>query len=121
MNYNILSYTIFSLITIYIIIWVGRLFHRNGRIFILSFFQNKEELTDTTNNLFLTGYYLFNIGYAIIQLSYWKKIETIADMLSSTLERTGILILILAFLHYNNMLIIYVISNYKKNKHTTKN
>jgi hypothetical protein len=121
MNYNILSYTIFSLITIYIIIWVGRLFHRNGRIFILSFFQNKEELTDTTNNLLLTGYYLFNIGYAIIQFSYWKKIETIADMLSSTLERTGILILILAFLHYNNMLIIYVISNYKKNKHTTKN
>lgn len=121
MNYNILSYAIFILITIYIIVWVGRLFHRNGRIFILSFFKYNKEITDTTNNLLLTGYYLFNIGYAIIQISYWQKIETVTGMLSSTLEKTGILILILAFLHYNNMLIIYLISNYNKNKLTTKN
>lgn len=110
MNYNILSYCIYALITCYIIIWVGRLFHSNGRVFILSFFRNRKDITDTTNNLLLTAYYLFNIGYAIIQFSYWKHIENISDMFSSIATKTGILIFILAGLHYNNMLIIYLMA-----------
>ena len=117
MNFNILSYSIYGLITFYIIIWVGRLFHKNGRVFILSFFQHREELTDTTNNLLLTAYYLFNIGYTIIQLSYWEKVESFSFLVSSVANKTGILIFILPALHYNNMLIIYLISI--KNKKLT--
>lgn len=120
MNYNILSYLVFSLISIYIIIWVGKLFHRNGRIFILSFFQQREEITDTTNNLLLTGYYLFNIGYAIIQISYWGEMENLMEVGNTVLQKTGLLLLLLAVLHYNNMLVIYLISNYQNKQLTTK-
>lgn len=117
MNFNIISYCIYGLITFYIIIWVGRLFHKNGRVFILSFFHENEELTDTTNNLLLTAYYLFNIGYTIIQLSYWEKVESFSLLLSTVANKTGILVFILAALHYNNMFIIYLIS--RKNKKLT--
>ena len=120
MNYNILSYALFSVLTIFIIFWVGRLFHRNGRIFILSFFNQREDITDTTNNLLLTAYYLFNIGYAIIQFSYWQPVNNLTEMLSSTLQKSGLLILILSLLHYNNMLIIYFISKQQKKQFTTK-
>ncbi|HLV45480.1 MAG TPA: hypothetical protein VKY32_00405 [Flavobacterium sp.] len=118
MNYNILSYSIYALITCYVIIWVGKLFHRNGRIFILSLFQNREDLTNNTNNLLLIAYYLFNIGYAILQFSYWETIKNVSTMISSIATKTGILILILAALHYNNMFIIYLLSN--KNKKINK-
>ena len=50
MNYNIISYLIYGCITVYIIYHVGKLFHRNGRIFILRLFHQNESLTDTTNN-----------------------------------------------------------------------
>jgi len=120
MNYNILSYAIFSVLTIYIIFWVGRLFHRNGRIFILSFFNQREDITDTTNNLLLIAYYLFNIGYAIIQFSYWQEVQNINQILTSTLHKTGLLVLILGLLHYNNMLVIYLISKQQKKQFTTK-
>lgn len=110
MNYNILSYGIYALITFYIIIWVGKMFHSNGRVFILSLFQGQEELTTTTNNLLLIAYYLLNIGYAIIQFSYWQHIQHISTMISSIAIKTGMLILILATLHYGNMLVIYIIS-----------
>lgn len=115
MNFNILSYCIYGLITFYIIIWVGKLFHENGRVFILSLFNLREELTDTTNNLLLTGYYLFNIGYAIIQLSFWEKVNSFSFLVSTVALKTGSLLFILATLHYNNMLIIYLISKKKKN------
>lgn len=120
MNYNILSYALFSVLTIYIIFWVGRIFHRNGRIFILSFFNQREDITDTTNNLLLIAYYLFNIGYAIIQFSYWQVVQNINQILMSTLHKTGLLVLILGLLHYNNMLVIYLISKQQKELFTNK-
>ncbi len=110
MNYNILSYCIYGCITIYIIVWVGKLFHANGRIFILTLFHQNESMTDTTNNLLLMAYYLFNIGYAIIQFSLWQKVTGIDALISSVASKTGILILILALTHYFNIALIYFLS-----------
>ncbi|HMJ46669.1 MAG TPA: hypothetical protein VK498_05035 [Ferruginibacter sp.] len=115
MNYNILSYLVYACITIYIIYYVGRLFHRNGRIFILRLFKENESLTDTTNNILLMAYYLFNIGYSVIQFSFWEKVTGISTMISSISVKTGILILILAITHYFNILLIYFLS--KRNNH----
>jgi len=121
MNYNILSYMVYGCITVYIIYYVGRLFHRNGRIFILRLFHENGSLTDTTNNILLMAYYLFNTGYCVVQFSFWKKVSGMDTMISSIAVKTGVLVLILAVTHYFNMLLIYYLSN--KNNHlvTTKN
>ncbi|HMR17918.1 MAG TPA: hypothetical protein PKA53_01345 [Sphingobacterium sp.] len=120
MNYNILAYLIFGAITIYIILRVGKLFHRNGRIFILSFFDERKDLTDTTNNLLLVGYYLFNIGYTILQFSTWDKVSDWSSLISSVSIKTGLLVLLLAGLHFNNMFIIYLLSKSKTHSFTIK-
>ncbi|WP_293884654.1 MULTISPECIES: hypothetical protein [unclassified Sphingobacterium] len=119
MNFNILAYTVYGLLTCYIIIWVGRLFHRNGRIFILSLFQQDINLADTTNNLLLLGYYLLNIGYAILQFSYWKQIASFDELISSIAFKTGRLLFVLVGLHYINMLAIYFFGK-RKNSLTIK-
>lgn len=116
MNYNIFSYFIYGLISCYIIIWVGRLFHKNGRVFILALFQYREELTDTTNNLLLTAYYLLNIGYAIIQFKYWEHLEHADQMMRSIATKTALQLFLLAILHYNNMFILYFLSRNKQNQ-----
>jgi len=120
MNYNILAYLIFGTITIYIILWVGRLFHRNGRIFIFTFFEQQKDLTNTTNNLLLAGYYLFNIGYAILQFNSWGEVSNWSMLISSISVKTGLLVLLLAGLHFNNMLIIYLLAKNKKHSLTLK-
>lgn len=113
MNYNILSYAIYAFLAIYIVIIIGRYFHQNGRVFILSLFKNNETLADTTNNLLLVAYYLFNIGYAILQFSYWEQIDKYQAIFSSVASKTGVLLLLLAGLHYNNMLVIYLLTKNK--------
>ncbi len=110
MNYNILSYGVYGCVMIYIIYYVGRLFHQNGRIFILRLFGGNEPLTDTTNNILLMAYYLFNLGYAVVQLSFWEKVDGIATVISSVCFKAGLLVLILAVTHYCNMLLIYFLS-----------
>ncbi|HEX5151696.1 MAG TPA: hypothetical protein VFW07_09605 [Parafilimonas sp.] len=121
MNYNILSYCIYGCVTIYIIYWVGKRFHRSGRIFILKLFRQNEALTDTTNNILLIAYYLFNIGYTVVQFSLWKKVSGIDTMISSIATKTGILILILAITHYFNMYLIYFLSKKQQQLITSKN
>lgn len=71
-------------------------------------------MTDTTNNILLMAYYLFNIGYAIMQFSVWKKVTGIDDMIAFIATKTGILITILAVTHYFNICLIYFLS--KKNQ-----
>ena len=121
MNYNIFSYLIYGCMTIYIIYCVGKLFHRNGRIFILRLFRQNEALTDTTNNLLLLAYYLFNIGYAILQFSFWEKVSGLRSMIASISMKTGFLILILAVTHYFNMMLIYFLSKRNFQSITFKN
>ena len=118
MNYNILCYLIYGITTIYIILWVGKLFHANGRIFILRLFNGNEKLADTTNNLLLLAYYLFNIGYAILQFNSWERVSNLITMIDTISLKMGLLIIILSVTHYLNMFLIYFLSN-KALKHSS--
>lgn len=113
MNYNISAYIIFLALIIFIIVYVGRYFYTNGRVFIISLFSGHVSLADQINKLLLTAYYLFNIGYALLKLRYWQKIDSMEVLLSSLTVNMGTLILILAVTHYLNMLVIYYLSKSK--------
>ena len=121
MNYNILSYFIYGCITVYIIYWVGKLFHRSGRIFILRLFHENESMADTTNNILLIAYYLFNIGYSVVQFSFWEKVSGIESMIASVAMKTGVLVTILAITHYFNLYLIYFLSKKNHQSITLKN
>jgi hypothetical protein len=110
MNYNVGAYIIYIALMVFIIGYVGRYFYTNGRIFILSLLHGNTPLTDYINKLLLIAYYLFNIGYAFIKLRHWQKVTAMESLLSSLAANMGVLILILAFTHYLNILAIYVLS-----------
>jgi hypothetical protein len=113
MNYNIPAYMIYLTLMIFIIVYVGKLFYRNGRIFILSLFSNNEVLTDHVNHVLLIAYYLFNIGYAFFTIRLWGTVVNIQSLISMIAGNMGVLIFILAITHYMNMGLIYYFSKKK--------
>ncbi|MGZ3924318.1 MAG: hypothetical protein ACXVBJ_11160 [Flavisolibacter sp.] len=113
MNYTICAYIIYLCFMIFIIVYVGRYFYVNGRVFIVSLFNGNVALGDQINKLMLIAYYLFNIGYSFIKLKHWAKINNSEDLFSSLASNLGIFILILAVTHYFNMLVIYQLSKSK--------
>lgn len=115
MNSNIAAYFIYLTLTIYIIVRVGKMFHNNGRVFILALYKGDAPATDNINNLLLVAYYLFNIGYAFLKLKTWEKVISSQQLISSVSSHLGPLILILAMTHYFNMLLIYFLAK----KHNT--
>lgn len=105
MSYPIIAYIMYVLLTVFVIVYVGRLLHRNGRLYILALVKD-ERTTDQLNALLLIAYCLFNIGYAFIRLRYWPQIPNVETLVSSLSRNVGVLILILACTHYLNMLLI---------------
>ena len=103
MNFNIIAYLIYGLITIFTIFYIGRVLHENGRHFVLRFIH-EEQVGDFINNGLLTGYYLFNIGYVFITLNNWKTIIDSFQLIEAVCEKTGTILLLLGLLHFFNIL-----------------
>ncbi len=82
---------------------IGWLFYKNGEVFLMDLFQNNSRLVNSINNLSLIGYYLTNIGYAIITIAYWKEINSTIELMQSLTTTLGKIIFGLAILHYNNI------------------
>lgn len=47
---------------------VSRTLFKNGKIFMLDIFKGREEIANATNQLFETGFYLLNLGFALMIL-----------------------------------------------------
>jgi len=62
-----------------------------------------EEFVKAINNLLLLGYYLVNIGYVLLVISFWEPIQSVAQMLQVLSTRIGGILLLLAILHYFNI------------------
>jgi hypothetical protein len=110
MNYNILAYAIYLGIMIFIIVYVGQHFYRNGRVFILGLFKGHAAQADNLNKILLIAYYLFNIGYTCLKLRFWTHVTDSEILVSSLSTNIGILVLILAVTHYFNMALVYYLS-----------
>jgi len=66
------------------------------------------------NNVLLVAFYLFNAGYAVLQLAYWQPVTRLQTLVTTIADKTGILIFILAGAHYLNLLCLYLFSKRKR-------
>jgi len=103
MNLNLVTYSIYIFITAFVIIQVGFICYKNGNVFVTHLIPNDKEFCLRVNKILLVGYYLINIGYAVITLSEWNTITSIDQMIESTAKNIAIIICILAILHYFNL------------------
>lgn len=106
MNLNIIGYGIYLIITVFIILRVGKICHRNGNIYVAQLIPDHIDLCHKTNNILLLGYYLLNIGYCAMTLISWDVILTFPDLVETIAFKTAIIIGIIAVLHYGNIFIL---------------
>lgn len=109
MNLNLLAYVIFLIITIFIIVVVGKICYRNGNIYVMALLPGNEELCIRINKLLLLGYYLLNIGYAAMTLISWQTIITLPQLVEIISIKSAIIIIMLSVLHYLNL---FLLTNY---------
>ena len=81
----IIGYTIYLPIAIFLTYYVSRTLFQNGKIYMLDIFKGREEIANATNKLFETGFYLLNLGFALMILTiteYKNDYQTLIETLS---------------------------------------
>ena len=108
MELQLIDYTVYILASVFLTVWVSDTLRRNGRPFLVSVFK-EDGLADSVNRLLVIGFYLVNFGAAAILINTGGVPGSVADMLKQTVTRVGVVLLVLGFMHFNNLLVLHVI------------
>ncbi len=104
-NYTVLAQLSYLTLAIIITVWVGRTLFKHGRIFLVDTFGGNKEFADAVNHLLVVGFYLINVGYAVITLGNSESVADMARVIDLTAARVGRVILVLGGMHFLNLYI----------------
>lgn len=102
MSFNFTAYLVYLPIVIFLTWYVARTLFKNARVFMLDIFNGREEIALSTNKLFETGFYLLNLGFALLIMEIATEIadsRTMLEILSTKIGGYSIYLGIMLFLN----------------------
>jgi hypothetical protein len=111
----IFTYGTYILISVFVTVYVGHKLHRDGGVWIASLMDDKS-MAVRINGLLLMGYYLVNIGLIFYAFSTWEELDTWMNSLNQLSRKVGIILLLLGYLHYQNIILINIFFTFKQSK-----
>ena len=105
MNYIVLTYSLYLVISIGLTIWVARTLSKNGQVFLVDCFHQNEPLADSVNHLLVVGFYLINIGFIALFLKLGITIEEPRGVFEALSSKVGVVLLVLGGMHFFNLLV----------------
>ena len=113
MDLRLIDYIVYLIASAALTVWVGSTLFRNGRVFLVSVFQ-QAGLADSVNHLLVVGFYLVNLGAAALLINAGGAPASFPDMVQETVTRVGVVLLVLGSMHFFNMLVLYRIRRPRK-------
>lgn len=99
---TVIAYLIYLPVVIILTLYVAKTLFKNGRVFMLDIFNGRQEIAFATNRLFEVGFYLLNIGFAmmILKINYVPNdVQDTMEILSSKIGGYAIYLGIMLFLN----------------------
>ena len=81
----LIGYAVYLPATLFLTLYVSKTLFKNSKIYMLDIFKGKEVIAEATNKLFETGFYLLNIGFALLIMkitAYENNYQTLIETLS---------------------------------------
>jgi hypothetical protein len=103
----ITAYLIYLPIAITLTIFVAHTLFKNGKIFMLDIFNGREEIALATNKLFEVGFYLLNIGFALLILRFKYDLENKQIMIEALSYKIGGFSIYLGIMLFFNMYLFF--------------
>lgn len=110
-----IAYVSYLLITIAVIVVVGKILYHNGYFFLLNVFS-VEDTAIAVNRFLYAGYCFMNIGVTFVRLNTSQKLVNTIQVLEFLANSIGLLLFILGIMHVLNLLLIPMLTKlFKKN------
>jgi len=81
----LIGYAVYVPIALFLTFYVSRTLFKNSKVYMLDIFKGRDEIASATNKLFETGFYLLNLGFALMILKinlYEDKYQDLIEALS---------------------------------------
>jgi hypothetical protein len=98
----LIGYAIYLPIAIFLTYFVSKTLFQSGKIYMLDIFKGRVEIANATNKLFETGFYLLNLGFALMILTineYQNDYQTLIEALSYKIGGFSIYLGIMLFVN----------------------
>jgi hypothetical protein len=105
-------YLIYAATAVTLVIFLARTLHKNGQVFLDEAFD-QPDLAQSVNQLLVIGFYLLNLGYALIVYQLQPSYGSLTLAFNELVAKLGILLLSLGVIHLLNMLVFWKIRGSK--------
>ncbi|MCC9071832.1 hypothetical protein LNQ49_09590 [Flavobacterium sp. F-65] len=85
----LIGYAIYLPIALFLTYYVSKTLFRNGKVYMLDIFKGREEIANATNKLFETGFYLLNLGFALMILTIVEDINNYQTLIEALSYKIG--------------------------------
>lgn len=104
---NLLAYFIYLPIVIVLTWYVAHTLFRNSKAFMLDIFHGKTDIALSTNKLFETGFYLLNLGFALMIMEIVADINNSRTMLEILSYKIGGFSIYLGIMLFFNLYLFF--------------
>jgi hypothetical protein len=104
---NLLAYFVYLPVVIMLTWYVAHTLFKNSKIFMLDIFNGKTDIAFSTNKLFETGFYLLNLGFALLIMEITDTIYDGRDMLEILSTRIGGFSIYLGIMLFFNLYLFF--------------
>ncbi len=106
-QFIVIAYTVYLPISIGLTLFVARYLFKNGRVFMLDIFHGKEDIAFSTNRLFEMGFYLLNIGFALLILKMSTEPTSTQETIEALSRKIGGFSIYLGIMLFVNLLLFF--------------
>ena len=106
-SFILTAYLIYLLVAVLLTWYVARTLLNSGKIFMLDIFNGRQEIATSTNKLFEVGFYLMNLGFALLILKIGYEITSGQVMIEALSRKVGGYSIYLGIMLFMNMFLFF--------------
>jgi hypothetical protein len=101
------AYLIYLPVVILLTWYVARTLFNSGKIFMLDIFHGREDISSSTNKLFEVGFYLLNLGFALLILEINRTLSSNQSIIEVLSVKVGGYSIYLGVMLFFNMYLFF--------------
>ena len=106
MGFQVWTYFIYGIAAVVLTEALAKSLFKNGTLFLESVFVDKPGMAAAVNRLLVTGFYMLNMGYALLIFRTNDEVEAVA-ITENLISRLGLLLVSLGVIHFVNMAVFF--------------
>ncbi|MBS1511175.1 MAG: hypothetical protein JST86_10055 [Bacteroidetes bacterium] len=106
-DFNLIAYLIYLPVIVVLTWYVAHTLFKNSKVFMLDIFHGKADIANSTNTIFETGFYLLNLGFALLIMEISTELGSSRTLLETLSTKVGGFAIYLGVMLFFNLYLFF--------------